>query len=174
MYCKKTFVNSDKYKEFHHPEWHTNLFDVEVMKYVCKLKYEQNKGFRELLAKTKGKIIVEDATMQNTNESVLKWGCQDLEKKSLIKKMRKQPKPKQTALRSLAQHKHKRDLMINWIIKSPLWKNPSKSARKPSCQTPTSHSQERIRWGKCSPYYEIPTETLNIIYISHYTYLGIR
>ena len=98
MYCKKTFVNSDKYKEFHHPEWHTNLFDVEVMKYVCKLKYEQNKGFRELLAKTKGKIIVEDATMQNTNESVLKWGCQDLEKKSLIKDMRKQV---QKAIREL-------------------------------------------------------------------------
>lgn len=89
MYCKKTFVNSDKYKEFHHPEWHTNLFDIEVMKYVCKLKYEQNKGFRELLDKTKGKIIVEDATMQNTNESVLKWGCQDLEKKHLIKEMRR-------------------------------------------------------------------------------------
>ena len=30
--------------------------------------------------------------MQNTNESVLKWGCQDLEKKSLIKEMRKQVK----------------------------------------------------------------------------------
>jgi hypothetical protein len=56
MYCKKSFVNSDKYKEFHYPEWHTNLFDVEAMKYVCKLKYEQNKGFRELLAKTKGKM----------------------------------------------------------------------------------------------------------------------
>ena len=68
------------------------------MKYVCKLKYEQNKGFKELLAKTKGKIIVEDATMQNTNESVLKWGCQDLEKKSLIKEMRKQV---QKAIREL-------------------------------------------------------------------------
>lgn len=68
------------------------------MKYVCKLKYEQNKGFRELLAKTKGKVIVEDATMQNTNESVLKWGCQDLEKKSLIKEMRKQV---QKAIREL-------------------------------------------------------------------------
>lgn len=105
MYCKKTFVNSDKYKEFHHPEWHTNLFDVEVMKYVCKLKYEQNKGFRELLAKTKGKIIVEDATMQNTNESVLKWGCQDLEKKSLIKEMRKQVKRGITELEKSAKAK---------------------------------------------------------------------
>ncbi len=47
------------------------------MKYIVNLKYAQNKGFQKLLAKTKGKIIVEDTTMQNSTHSVLRWGCQD-------------------------------------------------------------------------------------------------
>ena len=85
MYCKKTFVYAKKYKSFHHPNWHDNFFDVEVMKYVITLKYAQNEGFRKLLAKSKGKVIVEDATQQNTSNSVLRWGCQDLQRKDLIK-----------------------------------------------------------------------------------------
>ena len=88
MWCKKVFVGSSKYKKYHHPNWHDNYFDVEVMKYVINLKYEQNEGFRRLLDGTRGKVIVEDATMQRTNESVLKWGCQDLEKRDLIIKTR--------------------------------------------------------------------------------------
>ena len=81
MYCKKIFVNGEKYKPFHHPNWHDNYFDVEVMKYVVSLKYAQNAGFRKLLNKSKGKVIVEDTTQQNTSNSVLRWGCQDLQKK---------------------------------------------------------------------------------------------
>lgn len=92
MWCKKTFVNQQRYKQFHHPNWHDNYFDVEVMKYVVQLKYRQNKGFRDLLSKTKGKIIVEDTTMQNTTNSVLRWGCQDLQKKDIIKDMRSNAK----------------------------------------------------------------------------------
>lgn len=88
MYCKKIFVNGEKYKKFHHPNWHDNYFDVEVMKYIASLKYAQNKGFQKLLAKTKGKIIVEDTTMQNSTNSVLRWGCQDLQKKDLIRAVR--------------------------------------------------------------------------------------
>ena len=88
MYCKKIFVNGEKYKKFHHPNWHDNRFDVEVMKYIINLKYVQNKGFQRLLAKTKGKIIVEDTTMQNSTNSVLRWGCQDLQKKDLIRAVR--------------------------------------------------------------------------------------
>lgn len=88
MWCKKIFVNRDKYKAYHHPNWHDADFDIEVMKYVINLKYEQNEGFRRLLNTTMGKIIVEDATMKRTNESVLKWGCQDLEKHDLINKTR--------------------------------------------------------------------------------------
>lgn len=88
MWCKKIFVNRNKYKAYHHPNWHDADFDIEVMKYVINLKYEQNEGFRRLLNTTMGKIIVEDATMKQTNESVLKWGCQDLEKRDLINKMR--------------------------------------------------------------------------------------
>lgn len=88
MWCKKIFVGSSKYKAYHHPNWHDADFDVEVMKFVVSLKYEQNEGFRRFLDATKGKIIVEDATMQNTTESVLKWGCQDLQKKDLIKQTR--------------------------------------------------------------------------------------
>lgn len=88
MWCKKIFVNRDKYKAYHHPNWHDADFDIEVMKYVINLKYEQNEGFRRLLNTTMGKIIVEDATMKRTNESVLKWGCQDLEKRDLINKTR--------------------------------------------------------------------------------------
>lgn len=88
MWCKKIFVNRNKYKAYHHPNWHDADFDIEVMKYVINLKYEQNEGFRRLLNTTMGKIIVEDATMKRTNESVLKWGCQDLEKRDLINKTR--------------------------------------------------------------------------------------
>ena len=88
MYCKKIFVNGEKYKKFHHPNWHDNYFDVEVMKYIVNLKYAQNKEFQKLLAKTKGKIIVEDTTMQNSTNSVLRWGCQDLQKKDLIRAVR--------------------------------------------------------------------------------------
>lgn len=88
MYCKKVFVNGRNYKQYHHPNWHDNYFDVEVMKYVVALKYAQNKGFRKLLAKTRGKIIVEDTTQQNTSNSVLRWGCQDLQKKVLVKSVR--------------------------------------------------------------------------------------
>ena len=88
MYCKKTFVNGRKYKQYHHPNWHDNYFDVEVMKYVVALKYAQNKGFRKLLTKTKGKVIVEDTTQQNSTNSVLRWGCQDLQKKDLVKSVR--------------------------------------------------------------------------------------
>lgn len=88
MWCKKVFVNSAKYKSFHHPHWHDGLFDVEVMKYVVALKYQQNEGFRRLLDKTKGKILVEDTSMQNSSNSVLRWGCQDLQKKDLIRKTR--------------------------------------------------------------------------------------
>lgn len=47
-----------------------------------------NKGFRKLLAKTRGKIIVEDTTQQNSTNSVLRWGCQDLQKKDLVKSVR--------------------------------------------------------------------------------------
>lgn len=88
MYCKKIFVNGEKYKPFHHPNWHDNYFDVEVMKYVVSLKYEQNKGFRKLLARSKGKVIVEDTTQQNSTNSVIRWGCQDLQKKDLISAVR--------------------------------------------------------------------------------------
>ena len=88
MYCKKIFVNSEKYKPFHHPNWHDNYFDVEVMKYVVWLKYQQNKGFRKLLARSKGKVIVEDTTQQNSTNSVIRWGCQDLQKKDLISAVR--------------------------------------------------------------------------------------
>ena len=88
MWCKKTYVNNAKYKPYHHPNWHDNYFDVEVMKYIINLKYEQNAGFRKLLNKTKGKILVEDTTMQNSSNLVLRWGCQDLQKKDLIKRTR--------------------------------------------------------------------------------------
>ena len=92
MYCKKIFVNGNDYKKYHHPNWHDDYFDVEVMKYVVSLKYAQNAGFRKLLNKSKGKVIVEDTTQQNTSNSVLRWGCQDLQKKDLVKSVRSNAK----------------------------------------------------------------------------------
>ena len=105
MYCKKIFVNATKYKPLHHPNWHDNYFDVEVMKYIVQLKYQQNKGFRKLLQKTKGKVLVEDTTMQNTSNSVLRWGCQDLQKKDLVKSIRSNSKKYVNALKKEAQTK---------------------------------------------------------------------
>ena len=98
MYCKKIFVNGSKYKPFHHPNWHDNYFDVEVMKYIVALKYAQNKGFRRLLAKSRGKVIVEDTTGQNSSNSVLRWGCQDLQRKDLIKAVRSAAKKEISAM----------------------------------------------------------------------------
>lgn len=98
LHCKRVFVKSAKYETFHHPNWHDNYFDVEVMKYIVALKYAQNKGFRRLLAKSKGKIIVEDATQQNTSNSVLRWGCQDLQRKDLIKAVRSAAKKEISAM----------------------------------------------------------------------------
>lgn len=89
MWCKKIFINSKKYEPYQHPNWRTDYFDVEVMKYIINLKYQQNEGFRVLLNETKGKIIVEDTTMQNSSNSALRWGCQDLQKRDLIKQTRK-------------------------------------------------------------------------------------
>ena len=73
------------------------------MKYIVQLKYQQNKGFRQLLAKTKGKVLVEDTTMQNTSNSVLRWGCQDLQKKDLVKKIRSNSTKHITALTKEAE-----------------------------------------------------------------------
>lgn len=89
MWCKKTFINSKEYESYQHPHWRDNYFDIEVMKYIINLKYQQNEGFRVLLNETKGKIIVEDTTMQNSSNSALRWGCQDLQKRDLIKQTRK-------------------------------------------------------------------------------------
>ena len=89
MWCKKIFINSKEYEKYRHPKWRDNYFDVEVMKYIINLKYQQNEGFRALLNETKGKIIVEDTTMQNISLSSLRWGCQDLQKRDLIKQTRK-------------------------------------------------------------------------------------
>lgn len=89
MWCKKIFINSKEYEPYRYPQWRDNYFDIEVMKYIINLKYQQNEGFRTLLNKTKGKIIVEDTTMQNTSDSALRWGCQDLQKRDLIKQTRK-------------------------------------------------------------------------------------
>lgn len=116
MYCKKIFVNGAKYKQYHHPNWHDNYFDVEVMKYVVALKYAQNEGFRRLLAKSKGKIIVEDTTMQNSTNSVLRWGCQDLQKKDLV-----------SAVRSAAK-KHIHSIEKEAIAKTASLKKPRSEA----------------------------------------------
>ena len=64
--------------------------------------------------------------------------------------------------------------MISWIIKSPLWKKLSKSARKQLCQMPILHSLGKIQWVKFLPSCEIPTEILNIILNFRCFCLGMR
>lgn len=87
MWCKKIFVNGEDYKKYHHPQWHNDYFDVQVMKYIINLKYQQNPDFRRLLNKTKGKILVEDTTTQNKSNNVSRWGAVDLRKKDLMTKV---------------------------------------------------------------------------------------
>lgn len=69
LWCKKTYVN-DKYKQYHYSDWQNNC--VEIMKYVLKLKYQQNAGFRELLEKTGDRYIIEDVTFRRKG---IFWGA---------------------------------------------------------------------------------------------------
>lgn len=75
MFCKKCFVNAKKYSEYRVQNW--DEICIDVMKYVLKLKYEQNPEFVKLLESTGDKYIVEDTTFHKGERSFF-WGCKNV------------------------------------------------------------------------------------------------
>lgn len=92
MYCKRKF-RSKKYLPFCREDW--NEVNVEWMRFVLTLKYQQNPEFRKLLESTGNKIILEDSTMHTgTNpyggHSSFFWAAKDLKKREAINTARAQ------------------------------------------------------------------------------------
>ena len=61
------------------------------MKFCIMQKYNQNHEWVTLLNSTKGKMILEDSSMQTGSTSSF-WGAKDLHKKNMVNKKRKELK----------------------------------------------------------------------------------
>lgn len=87
-FLKRKYRDGKAYKPFHFAHW--DEVCVDVMKYIIRLKYEQNKGFQKLLDSTKGMTIIEDTTFQSPSKNnVQMWGAVDEKKKDLLTQMKK-------------------------------------------------------------------------------------
>lgn len=87
MYCKRKY-RSRAFLPFCRTDW--NEVNIEWMKLVLNLKYQQNPGFRKLLESTGDKIILEDSTMHMSTDpygghSSFFWGAKDLTRRAAIK-----------------------------------------------------------------------------------------
>lgn len=90
LLMKQTFRGA-KYNQYKMANW--DDVAVGVMRYIIKLKYEQNKGFRDLLDSTKGKIIIEDTTKQSDAKNNTQiWGAVDESKRPLINALKQSKK----------------------------------------------------------------------------------
>lgn len=93
-YLKRKFRDGKAYKPFHFEHW--DEVCVDVMKFIVKLKYDQNEGFRKLLESTKGKIIIEDTTYQSSaKNNVQIWGAVDAKKKEVLTQLKKAKAPEE-------------------------------------------------------------------------------
>lgn len=91
LLMKQTFRGSKKYQPFIMEHW--DEVCVDVMRYIIKLKYEQNEGFRKLLDSTKGKILIEDTTIQSSAKNNTQiWGAVDESKHPLINALKEKKK----------------------------------------------------------------------------------
>jgi predicted NAD-dependent protein-ADP-ribosyltransferase YbiA (DUF1768 family)/DNA-binding Xre family transcriptional regulator len=84
--AKRKFRNGD-YGRIHWCKgW--NQFNIDWMKFCIMQKYNQNPEFVNSLNSTKGKMILEDSTMQ-TGTTSFYWGAKDISKKRMINEKRK-------------------------------------------------------------------------------------
>ena len=86
--AKKMFRNGD-YQMYWRKDW--NQFNIDWMKFCIMQKYNQNPEWVNLLNSTKGKMILEDATMQ-TGVTSFFWGAKDLLKKKRANEKRNELK----------------------------------------------------------------------------------
>lgn len=96
MYCKRKF-RGKAYLPYVRADWHD--INVEWMKMVLDLKYQQNPDFRRLLEGTGDKIILEDSTMHVSTDpygghSSFFWGAKDLKKREAISDARRELRKK--------------------------------------------------------------------------------
>lgn len=83
--AKRIFRHGDYLKKHWRKDWDT--FSLEWMKFCLVQKYIQNPKWVDLLNSTKGKVIIEDSTMQSGASSSY-WGAKDLVKRSIISQKR--------------------------------------------------------------------------------------
>lgn len=83
--AKRIFRHGIYLKKHWRKDW--SNFNLEWMKFCIVQKYTQNPEWVDLLNSTKGKIIIEDTTMQNGTSSSY-WGAKDLLRRSVISEKR--------------------------------------------------------------------------------------
>lgn len=83
--AKRIFRHGDYLKKYWRKDW--NNFNIEWMKFCIVQKYAQNPEWVSLLNSTKGKIILEDSTMQNGISSSY-WGAKDFLRRNIISEKR--------------------------------------------------------------------------------------
>jgi len=83
--AKRIFRHGDYLKKHWRKDW--NNFNIEWMKFCIIQKYRQNPQWVELLNSTKGKMILEDSTMQ-TGVSSSFWGAKDFLKRTNLSNKR--------------------------------------------------------------------------------------
>lgn len=83
--AKRIFRHGIYLKKYWRKDW--NSFNIEWMKFCLVQKYRQNPTWVELLNSTRGKMILEDSTMQ-TGVSSSFWGAKDLLKRNIISEKR--------------------------------------------------------------------------------------
>lgn len=89
--AKRIFRHGDYLRKHWRKDW--DSFNIEWMKFCLVQKYVQNPEWVELLNTTKGKIIIEDTTMQ-TGISSSFWGAKDLLKRTILSSKRNSLKSK--------------------------------------------------------------------------------
>ncbi len=90
--AKRVFRNKD-YKKLWRKDW--NQFNIDWMKFCIMQKYNQNPEWVNLLNSTKGKLILEDSSMQKGTTSFF-WGAKDLLKPKIIEEERSRLKKVKT------------------------------------------------------------------------------
>jgi predicted NAD-dependent protein-ADP-ribosyltransferase YbiA (DUF1768 family) len=87
--AKRIFRHGEYLEKHWRRDW--EMFHVEWMKFCIMLKYSQNPQWVKLLNSTKGKMIIEDSTMQTSPASWF-WSVKDLQKAKRIRAERKRLK----------------------------------------------------------------------------------